>query len=444
MPEFLQNFLNAIPAVVKALLLLILAFIVAAIVRALVTKLIERTKLNDVFTKADGDKPGQTKTFVGRLVYLIVFLLFIPGIFSSLGVDSIAAPILAMLSKIWSYIPNILGAVIILIVGFLIARLVRTLLIPVFNKIRLDKLQEKAGIEVSDQQSKLSNTLAYIVYVLILIPVIIMALQVLQISAISDPAIGMLDIIFKFIPNIFVACLIIYIGVVIGRFGSQIVARLIGATGIDKKIQRFTDGKMTNFIFSKLIGTIVYVLIVIFFTVEGISILRLGVLTQIGTAIIGYIPSVVAAAIILIAALLVSSFVDKGLRKLGYNGYAAIARVAIMVLAVFMLLSQLGIARNIVNTAFALIVGAIAVAFAISFGIGGRDFAASVLKDAKDKIDEEKAAAKAAKEAAEKEAAEADKDDAKEGKEKTKEGPAVVTFAKGVVESADDALQNKE
>ena len=53
------------------------------------------------------------------------------------------------------------------------------------------------------------------------------------------------------------------------------------------------------------------------------------------------------------------------------------------VFAVFMALNQLGIATDIVNQAFVLIVGAVAVAFAIAFGLGGRDFASKQL----DKLD---------------------------------------------------------
>lgn len=385
-------FWNAIPAIVKALLLLVLAFIVAAIVKALVTKLIEKTKLNDFLAKADGEKPGSTKTFIGRLVYLLVFLLFIPGIFSALRVDSVATPILEMLRKIWGYLPNVLGAVIVLIVGFLIARLIRSLLIPVFDKIRIDKLQERLGVEVSDQ-NKLSSTLAYIVYVLILIPVIIIALQVLKINAVSEPAINMLNIIFSFIPKIIGAALIILIGVLIARFACQIVARLIGATGVDSKIQGLMDGKMKNFVFSKTIGTVVRVLIIIFFVVESFNVLKLDILVQVGDAIIKYMPSILAALIILIAAMVCSALAEKALKKIGYNGFAAIAKIGIIILAVFMILSQLAIAPKIVNIAFFMVMAALAVAFAVSFGIGGREFAASVLKDAKDKYDAEKAAA---------------------------------------------------
>ena len=107
--------------------------------------------------------------------------------------------------------PNIVAAAIVLIIGCFIAKLVRQLLAHLFDKLNVNKLQEKAGIEVANTD-RLSNTLDYIVYVLILIPMIVMALDVLKISVISDPAVHMLNLIFAFIPNIFSGLVIIVIG----------------------------------------------------------------------------------------------------------------------------------------------------------------------------------------------------------------------------------------
>lgn len=379
--------------VLKAALLLAAAFVVAALAKMLVIKLISKTRLSGILEKADvatQNKSGGTKEYIGKLVYFLVFLLFVPGIFSILGVSSVAAPILNLLNTVWGYVPNILAAVIILAVGLLIAKLVRQLLIPVFNRIKLDELQKKAGIEVNDN-GKLSVTLAYIIYVLIVIPVIIIALQALNIKAITDPAISMLNVIFGFIPNIIVAALIILIGTVIGRFGGQIVARLIASTGVDRRMEAL-EGKAKDIVISRLAGTIVNVVIVIFFTVEGFSILKLGVLTEIGSTIIAYMPKALAAVIIFILAMIASSLAEKALKKGGFTAYALIARFAIMVLAGFMILNQLGIAPAIVNSAFILILAALAIAFAIAFGIGGKDFAAGILKKLSDpsKKDEKK------------------------------------------------------
>ena len=370
----------ALWSVVKAALFLAVAFILAAIAKNLALKLLNKFNLD---TKLGKDESDSTKTFIAKLVYLLVFLLFVPDIFASLGMNSISAPITGILNSIWGYVPNILAAAIIVVVGFMIARLVRQLLIPVFNKIKVDKLQEKAGLNVPES-AKLSSTLAYIVYVLILIPVIITALNALNIEAISRPAIGMLDTIISFIPNIVIGLIIIIVGSMIGKFGGQIVEKLVAASGLDTKLNSFLDGKMEKFLLSKLIAIVTQTIITIFFVVEGISILHLQVLTNVGAAIIAYIPYALAATLIFTASLILSSIAAKYLEKYGRT-YATLARCAILTIGSFMILSQLGIASKIVNTTFILIIGALAVAFAIAFGLGGRTFASNVLKRIEDK-----------------------------------------------------------
>lgn len=215
--NFLSRILGGVGSIVAAALTLVIAFVVAAIVKSLVLKLIDKTKLQGILAKADAqDKPGSAKEFIGKLVYLLVFLLFVPGIFSALGLGSVMAPISNVLNTIWGYVPNLVAAAIVLMVGNLIAKLVRQLLVPVFDKMNINKLQEKAGIEVKNAD-KLSNTLAYIVYVLILIPTVIMALNVLNITVISVPAVSMLNSVISFIPNIVIGLVIIVIGCMIGK-----------------------------------------------------------------------------------------------------------------------------------------------------------------------------------------------------------------------------------
>lgn len=386
--NFLSSILGGVGSIVAAALILVIAFVVAAIVKSLVLKLIDKTKLQGILAKADAqDKPGSAKEFIGKLVYLLVFLLFVPGIFSALGLGSVMAPISNILNTIWGYVPNLVAAAIVLMVGNLIAKLVRQLLVPVFDKMNINKLQEKAGIEVKNAD-KLSNTLAYIVYVLILIPTVIMALNVLNITVISVPAVSMLNSVISFIPNIVIGLVIIVIGCMIGKLVGQIVTKLIASAGLDAKLQGLLDEKSQKFVLSKVTGGVVYAAVVIFFVVEGLNVLKLDVLTEVGASVIAYMPKALAAVLILAAALIVSSMAEKALRRNGMNTYAVVAKAAIIVAGVFMILSELGIASSIVNDTFHLTVLAIAVAFAIAFGIGGRDFAAKALKKLEDKKEE--------------------------------------------------------
>lgn len=392
---FIDSLLAAIPAgiwaVIKAGLILVLAFVVAKIVRSLVMKLITKTRLSEVIAKLDsGDDSGSLADFIAKFVYLLVFLLFVPGIFSALGMNSISAPILNLLNSIWGYVPNILAAAIILIVGLQIAKYVRQLLVPVFAKLNIDKLQEKAGIEAADS-AKLSVTLAYIVYVLILIPMIVMALHVLNISVISNPAISMLNIIFDFIPNILVALIIILLGCTIGRFVGQIVTQLIASAGLDAKLSKLIEGKNEKFSLSKVVGTVCYAVVVIFFVVESFSVLHLSVLTEIGVVIIAYMPYVLSAILIFAICYFAGTLAEKTLKKNGFVSYAVIAKIAIFAVGAFMVLNQLGIATEIVNAAFILVLAALAVAFAIAFGIGGREFASNALKKLEEKAEKKDA-----------------------------------------------------
>lgn len=390
MSDMFVSFLGAgLWGVIRAILILVLAFIAAAIVKSLVVKLLTKTKVSSLFGKSEVSPDGGKSAVenIGKLVYLLVFLLFVPGIFESLGMNEISMPILNLLDTMWGYIPSILAAVIVLWVGSFIAKLVRELLVPVFNKLKVNRLQEIAGIEAVDS-AKLSNTLAYIVYVLILIPIIITALQVLNIQAISAPAIRMLDIMFEFIPNILVALVIIIVGCMVAKLSGNIVESLIASAGIDAKLSALLDYKNDKFVLSKVIGRTVHIVMVVFFIVESFGVLHLQVLTDIGSAIISYMPYVLAAVLILLACYVCNTMVQKALRKNGSSGYAFVIKCAIYTIGVFMVLNELGIAAEIVNTAFIIIIAALAVAFAIAFGIGGKETAGRMLKKLEDKNDE--------------------------------------------------------
>ncbi|MCR5418987.1 MAG: mechanosensitive ion channel [Lachnospiraceae bacterium] len=385
--------------VCRAILMLFLAYIVAGITKGIVLRLIDKTKLSQMFAKSeenDKREAGSTRVYVGKLVYLLVFLLFVPGIFSYLGVSQVAEPILRLLTQVWGFLPNMLGAFIVLMVGNLVAKLVRQLLVPVFERIGTDRLQEKAGMN-QEGDGKLSVTLAYIVYVLILIPVIIVSLQVLGIEAIASPAISMLTMIFSFIPNIAVAVMIILLGDILGKLAGNIVRQVISASGMDLKVQKLLGEKGRGFSLSKVTATVVRVVIVIFFVVEGVSVLHLTVMSNIGANLIGYMPNVLAALVILLAAVLGADAAENALKKSGLTGFAMITRITIMTVGVFMILSQLGIAEQIVTKAFLLIVAALAVAFGVAFGVGGRNFASRQL----DKLEKKLESAEDVKEAEE-------------------------------------------
>lgn len=356
--------------VVKAVLLLVLAYFIASAVRSMLKALLNKTSFCK--SQEDGAKKESIVEYIGDIAYLFVMLLFVPGIFSALGASTIATPILDMMRSIWSFLPNLLGAGIVLMLGNLVAKLIRQLLAPALKKANVDKLQEKLGCETPSDVS-LSETLAYLVYVLILIPVIIAALQVLKLDVLTAPATMMLQEILTYIPLVAAALFVAGLGVVLGRLVSQIVTRLIAASGADEKVKEFIGETSYKFSLSGIVGSILNGVIVILFTVQGVNLLKLEILTKVGTAIIGYLPNILAAVLVMAAAWIGSAAAQRAFEKNGFTCCATFIRGLILVIAGFMILSQLGIAVSIVNEAFIIILTGAALAFAIAFGIGGAD-----------------------------------------------------------------------
>ena len=372
---------KVVPAIIMALLLLLLAWIIAGLARSLTVKVLKKLKVEKYTDKlgiAD-EETGCSLSFFGDLAFLVVFLLFIPGILDLLGMKNVSAPIASLVTKILDFIPNVIA-----VIGFFLAKIICKLLTPMLKKLNIDKIQEKAGIAATDTTS-LSSIITYLVYVLILIPVITAALQVLNVSAISEPAIAMLEKVVIFLPNIFVAIAFVIIGLFIAKIVGKLLDNVLSGVGLNTMIRRLVvtdESSLRGMSFSKTIGIAVEYIIAFLFIVQALNVLQLEVLQFVGQAIIGYLPLAISALLILFLAFLFGNWAEKIIGTKCPHGKMCglMVKALIMVFAFFMALGQLGVAPAIVNAAFIIILGAVSIAFAVAFGLGGKEFAANVLK----------------------------------------------------------------
>jgi hypothetical protein len=125
--------------------------------------------------------------------------------------------------------------------------------------------------------------------------------------------------------------------------------------------------------------------------------------------LLSYIPGIIAALVIVLVGIVLGGFVEGLLRAAAgaMHGASAIARVgrwSVIVLAVFMALQELGVASNIVTTAFAILFGAVALALGLAFGLGNRELAGEITRAWYERYRAEQAAIE--REAAAEEAAE--------------------------------------
>ena len=140
-----------------------------------------------------------------------------------------------------------------------------------------------------------------------------------------------------------------------------------------------------------MVGILAKIIVVLLFTVEALQIVQLDFLVTLATGVIAYLPMLLTAIIILGIGLYVGQFMERILQTIVQHNYsrmlAKIAKYTIFTITVFMALDQLGVAHSIVNAAFILVLGGLALAFGLAFGLGGTEFARKYLGKLDNKLE---------------------------------------------------------
>ncbi|KOP27120.1 hypothetical protein AMR41_07160 [Hapalosiphon sp. MRB220] len=398
----LNTFLNQIgdflPRLVGALIFVGVAWLVATVVKLITIRGLQALRVDERLNPPEDNTTSQNQLplsdTIGNALYWFIFLLFLIPILDTLGLQRALLPVEALVTEILTILPNILGAIIIAGVGWFLATVVQRIVTNLLAATGIDNLGTQLGLSRAAGTQPLSRIIGTIVYILILIPVAIAALNTLQIEAISVPAIAMLQQVLNALPAIFTAIAILILAYFLGRFVADLVTNILTSIGFNNILsvlglstpsrrivipaEEPTPPTPTSRTPSELAGIIVLVGIMLFATVAAVNILNIPALTALVTGIVIVLGRILAGAIIFAIGLYLANLAFSIITSSG-NPQARIlgqvTRIAIIALVSAMALQQIGVAPDIVNLAFGLLLGAIAVAIALAFGLGTRDIA---------------------------------------------------------------------
>ena len=204
-----------------------------------------------------------------------------------------------------------------------------------------------------------------------------------------------IGIFVSYIPQLIGALVILIVGYIIAKVLQAIVGRVLQAVGFDSWMERggikqFFDRAQTNQTPHSILGLLVFWFVFIIAITMAADALGIPQVSAVLGQLIAYIPSIIAAILILILAALLANFLAGIVRgATGSDMLSSIARYAIIVYAAFAALTQLGIAVQLTANTFLIVLGAVALAAAIAFGIGGREVARDILEKAYGHIGEE-------------------------------------------------------
>ena len=198
----------------------------------------------------------------------------------------------------------------------------------------------------------------------------------------------------SFIPQLIGALIILIIGYVIAKALQAIVGRVLEGIGFDRWMERggikqFFDRADTEHTPHSILGRLVFWFVFIIAITMAADALGIPQVSAVLGQLIAYIPSIIAAILILILAALLANFLSSIVRgATGSDILASVARYAIIVYAVFAAVTQLGIAVELTAPTFLIVLGAVALAAAIAFGLGSREVAQDIIEKAYNRRDE--------------------------------------------------------
>lgn len=195
----------------------------------------------------------------------------------------------------------------------------------------------------------------------------------------------------EFLPKLVVALILLFFGWLLAKVVRTGIKRLLGLAHFDSLAQKtgveeFLQHGDMHITLAGIISEVSYWLVVLIVLVTVSSSLGLTAVADLFNRIALYLPNIIVAVLIIIFGTLLARFINRmvfaWLRNLGVDGALTISTISeygVQVFAVFVALEQLAIGTQLLTTAFAILFGAICLALALAFGLGGRDWAARVI-----------------------------------------------------------------
>jgi len=386
--EVLQGYL---PDILKALLILVIGWIIAKIVGAVIKGFFNKTGFGKKMGAwMDGGSSASVGHNFGKGGYWLVMLFTLVAFFQQLNLTIVTEPITGLLNTVMEFLPRIAGAVILFFVAKIIATVLKTVVQNLLSSFGLDERLNRGTDNVMSfsMSSGISDAIYYLIFILFL-PAILGALQM---GGMLAPVQGMVDQILALLPKLFAAGVLLAIAFFIGRLIANLLTSLLSSVGFNNIVSKlgFNPGTGAFANPSKLVSYVVHAAIMIVAAMEASHIVGFSGLSDILQTFLGFGGQVLFGVIILGLGLFLANLAADAVRASGGKNsglMANIARWAILLLTGSMALSRMGVGGDIIQIAFTALIAALAVAFMLAFGLGGRDAAAEVVKKWKANIE---------------------------------------------------------
>jgi hypothetical protein len=378
--EQINEFMATMPGWVAAAITAVIAVVIAFIIRTAITTVVNKTRFG-AKAKTTGGNLGSA---LGRAGFWLTLLFFVPPFLGFLNLGEYAQPIDDLFRNIAAFLPNLIGAALLFGIGYVIAKIAQNAVTTTLRAMQVDTLMSRMGVSsATGSTGSLSNALGTLLFVIVISFFAIGALDVLDIDAISGPLSGLLTSFLDFIPELFSATIVLGLAIFIGKFISNFLKSFLPTLGFDNSVNTLMaidDGEGLRFKPSAVAGNLAFLIITVLGLTAALGILGVDYLSETFDDIVAFGGQLLRAAVLIMIGVFLANFISRIMAGMISPRIAEFFRYVAILIFVFLGLSSLDPAGDIIPTAFGALVIGTAVAGALAFGLGGREWAGDVLQ----------------------------------------------------------------
>lgn len=369
-----RDVIGYLPQLLAALLLALLGWLLALLVRNGLTRLLDRTTIDERLSAEAGMAPiGDS---IGHVGYWVVLLLALPIVLGALDLQGLLDPVRGLFDALLALLPDLGRAGVVVVVGYYVAKIVRGIVSHLLVAVRVPALARSVGLGDSADLPRLAGM---VVFFAIFVPALIAALDALRIESVAGPARLMLSQLVAALPDLFAAVLIIGVTWYVARFVAGLASSLLEAMGVDRLGEALGLAPVLGALrLSRLVGRLLVFFAMLFAVAQAANRVRVVQLSELVGSFMVFGGDVLLGTMILLIGLWLANLLGSAVGRSEHQDapwLGGLVRVLIIGLVLAMGLRSMGVADVIVNLAFGLTLGAVAIAVALSFGLGGREAA---------------------------------------------------------------------
>lgn len=312
------------PRLLLGVVLLLAGWIIARLLQRLATALAVRIGVDRPFAQmaAEGEMPPLSPSqapsrILGVAVFWLVMLFAAVSFLTMLRLDAVALPFQTILVRIGEWLPGLFAATILIIIGWVLATILRNLVVRLMKTVHLDENLAKIGVisDATAQQYRFAGFVGIVVYALVLLLFLLPAVDALGLAMIATTLQSMVQMMADAIPNVLAAVLVLGIALLIAYVVRPPITRLVAATGVDGLGRHIgLDPAAGRLTISSATGHLAFWLIVLFAFPAALD--RLGLepivapLRDAWAMVVAMLPRLAAAVVLMLAAVLIARILN--------------------------------------------------------------------------------------------------------------------------------------